>query len=278
MPATSEISTAQRASWNKFAPGWKKWDELTMEFLAPHGAAIIDHLNPGGTQAVLDVAAGTGEPGLSIALKLSGGTVTITDLSEGMLQVAREKAAAAGASNVEFQEADVTALPFGDNTFDAVSCRLGYMFFPDMAEATREMARVLKPGGRMATTVWGAPEKNYWVTCMVQNISRHIEMPTPPPGAPGMFRCARPGLMSELFEATGLKDVSESEVPGTLGLSGPEEYWEMMTEIAAPFVAALSSADEDTVSRVKADVLAAMGERHPRGNIPTSGVVVRATK
>jgi len=278
MDTINDISAAQKASWNRFSPGWKKWDEVTMAFLAPHGAAIVSHLKPSGADVVLDVAAGTGEPGLSMAAKLAGGKVVLTDLSDGMLQVARDKATAAGVGNVEFQLADVSELPFEDNTFDAISCRLGYMFFPDMAVATREMARVLKPGGRIATTVWAGPEKNFWVTCMMQNIKKHIDVPAPAPGAPGMFRCAQPGLMTGLFAEAGLKDVVDAEVPGKLDTGSAERYWEMMTEVAAPFVAALSSADEATVAAVKADVLASMNGRHPDGVIGTCGIAVVGTK
>jgi ubiquinone/menaquinone biosynthesis C-methylase UbiE len=115
--AANAISTAQKASWNKFSTGWKKWDAATMAMIAPHGEAIMDHLGASGTCQVLDVAAGTGEPGLSIAKHLSdGGTVHITDLSERMLEVAKEKAAAIrGQARVEFREADANALPFPDS-------------------------------------------------------------------------------------------------------------------------------------------------------------------
>jgi SAM-dependent methyltransferase len=275
---TNEVSNAQRASWNKFSPGWKKWDALFMAFLAPHGEAIINHLEPAGSQRVLDIAAGTGEPGLSIARMLSGGKVMLTDLAEGMLQVAREKASAAGVTNVEFDVVDACDLPYDDGSFDAVSCRLGYMFFPDMGLATREMVRVLKPGGRIAATFWGAPEKNYWVTCMMQNIKKHMDVPTPPSGAPGMFRCSQPGLLAGLFTAEGLKDVGEVEVPCTLACGSAEGYWDVMTEVAAPFVAVLSTADEATVAAVKRDVVASMHERHPDGSIDACGVVVAGVK
>jgi SAM-dependent methyltransferase len=276
--AIREVSTAQQASWNKFSPGWKKWDAHTMAFLAPHGNAIIDHLRPTGAQVVLDIAAGTGEPGLSLARMLSGGRVVLTDLADGMLQVAREKAAAAGVANVEFQIADACELPFEDESFDAVSCRLGFMFFPDMELAAREMVRVLKPGGRLATTVWSGPERNYWVTCMMQNIKRHIDMPAPTPGAPGMFRCAEPGLISGLFAAAGLAKVAEAEIPCKLDCESAQGYWDMMTEIAAPFVAALSQADEATFAKVKADVLASMHQRHPEGSIDACGMLVVGVK
>lgn len=274
----ADISAAQRASWNKFSSGWRKWDDLTMQMLRPHGEAIIDHLGATGTSLVLDVAAGTGEPGLSIATHLHGGKVVITDLAEHMLEVAREKAAAAGITNVEFREADANALPFADNTFDEISCRHGFMFFPDMQQAANEMVRVLKPGGRIATTVWAAPEKNFWVTCMQRNIKKHIDLPHPEPGAPGMFRCAQPGLIAGLFRNAGLSEVSEREVPTTIPVSGAQQYWDMMTEVAAPFVAALSKADAETVAKVKADVIADMNAHHPNGMIPGCAILIAGVK
>lgn len=274
----TDISTAQRASWNKFSTGWRKWDRVVMEMLRPHGEAIMDHLGATGTSVVLDVAAGTGEPGLSIARHLHGGKVILTDLAEHMLDVAKEKAAAAGITNVEFREADANALPFADNTFDEISCRHGFMFFPDMQQAANEMARVLKPGGRIAAVVWAGPEQNIWITCMQRNISKHIAVPPPEPGAPGMFRCAQPGLLAGIFRQAGLREVEEREVPNTLPVSGPQEYWAMLTEVAAPFVAVLSKADAATVAKVKADVLTDMAAHYPNGNIPGCGIVVTAVK
>lgn len=275
---TNDISTAQRATWNKFSPGWKKWDDLVVEFLGPQGQAIMDHLAPQGAQRILDIAAGTGEPGLRIAQKIPQGKVVVTDLAESMLQVAVEKAARLGLGNVEFKEADANALPFADSSFDAVSCRLGYMFFPDVEQAAREMVRVLKPGGRIATTVWAEPEKNAFVTCTMQAINKHIPMTPPPPGAPGIFRCAQQGMMSELFKAVGLKNVSERDVPCPMPVSSPEEYWEWQNEVAAPVVAAMANADASTVSKVKADVITTIRERYPNGDIPACARVIVGTK
>ena len=116
--AISEISAAQKASWNKFSPGWRKWDANTMAFLAPHGAAIIEHLKPPGSAVVLDIAAGTGEPGLSLARMLTHGRVVLTDLSAGMLDAARVNANARGLQNVEVRECGVDNLPFADASVD----------------------------------------------------------------------------------------------------------------------------------------------------------------
>jgi ubiquinone/menaquinone biosynthesis C-methylase UbiE len=159
-----------------------------MNFLKPLGDEIIRLIKPKGTDFVLDVASGTGEPGLTIATKLRGGIVVITDLAEGMLEVARGNAARRGIKNLEFTACDVSELPFPDSSFDTISCRLGFMFFPDMLLAAKEMVRVLKPGGRIAAAVWNVPEKNFWATAVLNIVKNNILLPPPLPGAPGLFR------------------------------------------------------------------------------------------
>src|ERR1041385_6062386 len=102
-----DIREQQRNTWNKFSPGWKKWDDLTMDFLKPIGDEIIRQLALKDNDVVLDVAAGTGEPGLTIAEHLKYGKVIITDLADDMLVIAHENAARRGIRNVEFCACDV---------------------------------------------------------------------------------------------------------------------------------------------------------------------------
>ncbi|HLG34749.1 MAG TPA: methyltransferase domain-containing protein [Bacteroidia bacterium] len=262
-----QIREQQKETWNKFSPGWKKWDALTMEFLKPMGDEIIRLLKPKGDDLVLDVAAGTGEPGLTIATMLTGGKVIVTDLAEGMLEVAKENAAKRGIKNFETKVCDVCELPFADNTFDAVSCRFGFMFFPDMLLAAKEMARVLKPGGRVATSVWNVPEKNFWVTATMSALNRNMQLPPPPPGAPGMFRCAKGGFISDLFLQAGLKNISETEISGKLNCRTVDVYWNFMTEVVAPVVAALSKADDATKAKIKSEVFGSVNQKYPGGII-----------
>lgn len=274
------IRDQQKEAWNKFSPGWKKWDELFMDFLKPMGNEIIRSLNPKNDDVVLDVAAGTGEPGLTIATRLNGGKVIATDIAEGMLEVAQQNASKRGIKNFETKVADVCELPFADNTFDAISCRFGFMFFPDMLLATKEMVRVLKPGGRIATTVWNIPEKNFWVTAILETINKNMELPMPPPGAPGIFRCAKDGLMSDLFLQAGLKNISEKEITGKLNCKTADVYWSLMTEVAAPVVAALSKADSAMKEKIKREVFQLVNQKYPDGNvvIDASALVIYGEK
>lgn len=120
MPSADEIRDAQRATWASCSAGWAKWDHVIVEQLGPVGAAIIGSLG----------------------------------IAENHHHARR--ADAAGVDNVETMVCRADDLPFADATFDSVSVRFGYMFFPDVARATAEFARVLEPGGRLGASVWVA--------------------------------------------------------------------------------------------------------------------------
>lgn len=274
-----KIREEQKESWNRFSPGWKKWDDLVMDFLKPAGDEMIRMLNPKGSDVVLDVAAGTGEPGLTIAPMLTTGKVISTDLADGMLEVAREKAASMGITNFETVRCDVTEMPFADGTFDAVSCRFGFMFFPDMRLAAKEMVRVMKPGARFATAVWAGPEKNFWVTAIMGTINKNMQLEPPPPGAPGMFRCSEKGLMAELLAEAGLKNIREKEVSAHLNAGTTDRYWNMMTEVGAPIVAALGKADNEMKAKIRNEVFDLVNTKYPgKVRIDSAALVIYGEK
>lgn len=258
-----QIREQQKETWNKFSPGWRKWDDFTMEFLKPMGEEIIRSLKLKDTDTVLDVAAGTGEPGLTIASIVKNGKVVITDLAEGMLEVARDNAAKKGITNYETVACDVCELPFEDETFDAISCRFGFMFFPDMLMAAKEMARVLKPGGVMATSVWGVPEKNFWITATMSTLNKNMQLPASPTGAPGMFRCGNPGFLADLFKQAGLKNISEKELTGKVNYGDNDTYWNFMNDVVAPVVAAMNKADDAMKLKIEKEVFELVDQKYP---------------
>jgi ubiquinone/menaquinone biosynthesis C-methylase UbiE len=275
-----QIREQQRASWNAFSIGWQKWDCLMMGFIKPMGNEMIRLLNPKDSEIVLDIASGTGEPGLTIATKLNGGKVIISDLAENMIEISKENAAKRGIKNIETVVCDVCDLPFADNTFDAISCRFGFMFFPDMLLAAKEILRVLKPGGRVATAVWNVPEKNFWVTAISSTIGKNMDLPVPPPEAPGIFRCATSGQIQNLFIQAGFKNTSEQVVDAKLKCGTTDVYWNMMTEVAAPVVSALSKADETLKEKIKSEVYQVVNEKYPDGKIriDSSALVIYGEK
>src|SRR5258708_35369583 len=122
-----QIREQQKQVWNKVSSGWKKWDAFIMQFMRPIGDAIIERLEIKEDDIVLDIAAGTGEPGLTIAAIAKKGKVIGTDLSEEMLQIAQTNAVAKGLKNYSTKASDVCQLPFDGNTFTKISCRMGFM-------------------------------------------------------------------------------------------------------------------------------------------------------
>lgn len=273
-----KIRDQQKEAWNRFSPGWRKWDDFNMAFLRPVGTEIISALELRPSDVVLDVASGTGEPGLTIAAKLAEGRVIGTDLAEGMLETARARASERGILNYEAQVADASALPFPDATFDALSCRMGFMFFPDVAMAAKEMTRVLKAGGRFATSVWGERPGNPWIGRLMEIIQRNIAIPPVPAGAPGMFRCAEPGMLAGLVKDAGLVDVTDSRYSGQVTYESPEQYWTMMTEVAAPVVGALSQVTSDVRARIRDEVFKALGGAVGPVTLPFSVRIIAGKK
>ncbi len=270
MSSGEEIRDGQRAAWAGLSAGWEKWDAIIMDQLGPVGTAMIERLDVREDQQHLDIASGTGEPGLTVARLAPRGHVVLTDLAPEMLDIATRRANARAITNFETRVCSADDLPFGDATFDSVSVRFGYMFFPDVAKATAEFARVLKPGGRLCSSVWVKPEENPWTSIAMQAIATEVELPTPDPDGPNMFRCAAPGYVTALYEDEGLSDTAEWEVAVELVTRSPAEYWEMISEHVSLAVAALQHVDEQGRGRIAKTVIAKAGmyERDGKVRIP----------
>jgi SAM-dependent methyltransferase len=161
------------------------------------------------------------------------------------------RAAARGLGNVETAVCSADDLPFDAASFDGVTARFGYMFFPELDTATAEMVRVLRPGGRLTASVWAARADNPWATLVVDAVGEEIELPAAPPGAPGVFRCSAAGLVPSLLSDAGLRDVRETDVPVVVEADDPEQGWEVLSEHVAPAAAALARLDEDARARVR---------------------------
>jgi SAM-dependent methyltransferase len=146
------------------------------------------------------------------------------------------------------------------------------MFFPDVARATAEFARVLKPGGRLCSSVWVRREENPWTAIVMRAIAAEKALAPPDPDGPGMFRCAAPGYVSALYEAAGLRDVAEWDVGVELVTRSPAQYWEMISEHASVAVAALQQLDKPARERVAKAVIAKASTYEKDGRVRIPGV------
>ena len=127
---------------------------LLFEPYAEDLASRVAALNP---RSILETAAGTGIVTAAIARKLPDARITVTDLNQAMLDIAKTRVSG---ENIKFEAVDATSLPFRDGDFDAVVCQFGVMFFPDRLAAYREARRVLAPGGTFLFNAWCGLDDN----------------------------------------------------------------------------------------------------------------------
>lgn len=230
-----QIIDSQRQDWNRVAGGWEKWDRFFDEQMAFLNHRLVADARLRAGMQVLDLGSGTGYPALLGAQTVGpSGSVVGLDLAEQMLAVAERKAKQLSLHNVSFKTGDVTALPFEDAAFDAVTSRFCLMFLPEIPKAAAEIARVLRPGGWVAAAVWAAPDKNPYLMTPITVIKQFLDLPQPDPTAPGIFRLAKPGDLAGMLQQAGLTNLSEEEFVADVRFASGEEYYASLTDIAAP--------------------------------------------
>ena len=134
-----------RLSWD-IDKGWRK--------------KAIQQLEPYKPQTMLDIATGTGDFAILAAEMLKPQRLVGADISEGMMEIGRQKVQEKGLQNIiSFEKEDCTALSYPEGTFDAVTAAFGIRNFSDLDKGLREMCRVLKPGGHLSIVELTTPVK-----------------------------------------------------------------------------------------------------------------------
>lgn len=132
-------------------------------------ARLVEAAGVSNGQRVLDVACGTGAVARAAAERTGhAGSVVGLDLNDGMLTVARRIR-----PDLEWRPGDAALLPFPDASFDVVLCQAALMFFPDVEQALREMARVVTPDGVVAVQVWDRREDQPAYRPLIEIVGRH---------------------------------------------------------------------------------------------------------
>jgi ubiquinone/menaquinone biosynthesis C-methylase UbiE len=228
--------------------------------------ALVEYSRPMPGMRILDLASGTGEPGISLARRVGPqGSVTAVDQSLDLLDIAAQRARNRKLSNFTTRQADAHQLPFGDQTFDLASCRFGVMFFSDVERALTELRRVLMPGARACFVAWGPIEQPYWQTTM-KIVHRHVGGTMLPTEGSNPFRFSAAGSLSAALSAAGFREVQEStqNLPWTWP-GEAEEVFEYACAISAPFRPMLEQVRADEWPAIRAEAKAAM-ERYRVGD------------
>jgi ubiquinone/menaquinone biosynthesis C-methylase UbiE len=222
--AQAQENQDTRAAWNKIAPGYDRTNTPTQMWLGNEG------LRRAGLRAgmrFLDVAAGSGA--LSIPAARLGAQVLATDLSPVMLELLGARARKEGL-NIETRIMDGHALQLDDNSFDMSGSQFGVMLFPNMPKAIREMARVVKPGGRVLIHAYGDPHKIEFLGFLIGAVqSVRPDFNGPPMDPPPLeFQLADRDRLHKELSAAGLKDVKVKTITETTEHKTGKDLWEWL--------------------------------------------------
>lgn len=264
-----------RDTWNESA---SSYDPIERNLNAFNGD-LLDLARPRAGERVLDVACGAGEPALSLASIVGpSGRVVGIDLSERMIDRARERAKRAAIANAEFEVMDAEALTVPAGVFDLATCRFGLQIVTNPEKAVAEVHRVLKPAGRIAATVWGSGETTPALHAIVGPMLEYAEpdetgyLPTP-------YEMGGPGELAKIFRDAGFRDTKEERVVRSWTFLNEDDYLGSVLK-GTPLGHSLSEEDADVQKSVLAKTRANLAKyRTPQGIVmPAECVVVAGTR
>ena len=205
----TEANIDQKNFWSgKGGDVWVQRQQAMDTMLRPLGEAALQKLELNEDTNVLDIGCGCGNTTLSIAEKIKPtGRVTGLDISEPMLQRARETARELSLENTSFQCVDVQTEDIGVNSFNAAFSRFGVMFFEDSIAAFTNINKSLMPGSPLSFVCWQSPIQNPWQSLFVQEVKKFIDLPAPPPRSPGPFAFMESDYVNSILEDSNFENI-----------------------------------------------------------------------
>jgi SAM-dependent methyltransferase len=273
--AYAAFARFEREFWDKTGPVYSEgFGPITSQTVP----CLLRHLRlspPAAPATLLDVACGPGF--ISAALAGSDVTVVGADLSTEMLRVARTLNPGA-----RFEQADAEALPFPDESFDAVSCNFGLLHFSEPPRAIGEAARVLRRGGRYAYAVWDTPERNRALSIIMTAVKPYVAGTAMPEGPP-FFHYADRIVGQQALERVGLIDIAIEEVPMIWPIGSAASVLRYFRDGGARIGEVLRQLTPDAARQVEASVAAALAdyaspESPGAHTVPTAAVVFSGRK
>ncbi|HEV7792044.1 MAG TPA: class I SAM-dependent methyltransferase [Pseudonocardia sp.] len=215
--------------------------------VARYHGHFLDAAAIGATANVLDIGCGRGQTTRDAARRASAGSALGVDLSSRMIELARRLADREQLANATFQQADAQVHPFPDQHFDLAVSRNGSMFFGDPLAAFTNIARAVRPGGRLVLLTWQPLRVNEWQRVFRTIAAAGRELPVPPPDAPGPFSLSDPDRVRGLLTSAGFTGVELRGLnePMYVG-SDPDDAHQF---ISGQLAGSLNDLDADTRAR-----------------------------
>ena len=262
----------QRYGWDRAASYYERYWQKQLE-IAQTRLLEMAELHPG--EKVLDVSCGTGMVTFRAAEGVGPqGKVRGTDISQTMIDTAREEAARRGLSHVTFERMDAEKLDVEDGSFDVVLNALGLMFVSDVGKAVREMHRALRAGGRAVAAVWGERGRCGW-SGVFPIVDSRVESEV----CPLFFQMGTRDTSQKRFESTGFVDVAQERINTILHYDSADAALGAVLQGGA-MALAYSRFDDSTRDEVHNEYLASI-EPYRKGaayEVPAEFVVTSGRK
>lgn len=270
--------------WEQASAGWGRRAQRVRDWGMPVSTWMIEQLSLQQGQRLLELAAGPGDTGfLAAELIAPGGTLISSDATEGMLEVARRRAADLGLSGVklEFKQLQIEWIDLPTASVDAILCRWAYMLTVDPEAGMREARRVLAPGGRIALAVWDGPDANPWATIPTDALIQggYIE-PIDRGVSAGIFSLADPQRLQEMLEEAGFVDVLVESIDVTREYDRFDKFWDESLELSPSLSVALgrlTDEQRDDLRRRAESLAAPFAEGDGAIHLPGTSLVASAS-
>jgi ubiquinone/menaquinone biosynthesis C-methylase UbiE len=230
----------------------------TLGFWDRFGSATVSRLGLEPGMTVLDLCCGAGASAVPAAHMVgAAGRVLGIDVAAPLLELGRARAAREGLSNIEFREGDATQTGLPPGGFDAVVCVFGVFFVPDMTAFVQEMWRLVRPGGVLAVTTWGAglfePANSCFWRCVGE-----VE--------PSLYKSfnpwdeiTTPAALAQLLTGAGVPRPEVTAVEGRHQLEHPDSFWEIV--LGSGYRATVDALSSRQREQVRESVLAELRAR-----------------
>lgn len=261
-PDNVKMKNEQKLAWDDSAEGWKRWWPSFERAAQSVNNRLVELAGARAGQRVLDIATGSGEPALTAARAVGeSGQVVAVDMSPAMLALARERIDSAGLRNVELIESDAESIVLADHSFDAVLCRWGLMFMPDLDGLLRKLHRALAREGSLATAVWSSADK-VPMCALARDAIRQITGIVPPANAPDPLKLADPSILDRALRGAGFRDVSIERLIVTFEFASADEFADFRSAIGGTR-AAFATRTAETRRQIR-DAMIASARAHAR--------------